>query len=182
MKGTKINKQAIIWRIEGLQGVSSEETRMTMMLNPVNIDFSYAPIVNETRTLGGFIQEFWGEQLTSLSASGKTSMFYNDKGLTNKDARKSEAYLNFIKLVNIYKNNGKNYDDDRKSSSIKLNQNRIKSVGIIIMTYINKQYEGYFDNFSIKEMSEKPYNYEYDFSFKITRTIGDLVVQSGKFL
>jgi hypothetical protein len=182
MRGVKSNKQAIVWRIEGLQGITSEETRMTMMLNPANIDMSYAPLVNETRTLGGFVQEFWGEQLTTLSASGKTAMFYNDKGLTNLESRKSETYYNFIKLVNIYKNNGKDYDDERQSSSIKLNSNRIKSVGTIIMTYINKQYEGFFENFNIKELAEKPFNYEYDFSFKITRTIGDLVVQSGTFL
>jgi len=177
--GIKRNKQAIVWRISGIK---SPPPDLVMFINPANLDLSYSQLINETRTLGGFIQEFWGEQLTTLSASGQTAMFYSDKGITNKDSRISEAYQNFIRLVNIYKNNGKDYSDERITLASKTNPNRIVSFGTVIMTYINKEYEGFFESFTMKEIAEKPFSLEYDFSFKVVRTIGDLIVQNGLYL
>lgn len=185
MIGIKTNKQAISWRIEGLLNTPPP---LTMMINPSNMDLSYAPLVSETRTLGGFIQEFWGEQLTTLGASGQTAMFYDQSGITNKNVRTSESYQNFIRLVNIYKNNGKDYQEinsnwTETAKRVALqNPNRIKSFGAVIMTYIGKEYEGYFENFTFKELAEKPHNFEYDFSFKIEKTIGDFIVQPGNYI
>jgi len=173
MKGAKQNKQAIIWRIEGTREVIPD---LTMMINPQNLETAMQQIVTETRTLGGFIQEFWGEQLTTLSASGRTAMFYSDSGLTVNDAKDSEAYQNFIRLVNIYKNNGKVYADSSITST------RITSVGTVIMTYSEKQYEGFFESFDLKELPDKPYTLDYDFSFKVTRMLGHLSVQNGNFV
>lgn len=177
--GAKKNKQAIIWRIEGLHETPPE---LTMMINPINLDVSYTQLVNETRTLGGFVQEYWGEQLTSLSASGQTAMFYGSGGITNKDSRQSESYQNFIRLVNIYKSNGKDYLDERRTLAKNINPDRIVNFGRVIMTYLDKQYEGYFENFTIKEMAEKPFYLEYDFSFKIIRTIGEFIVKGSNFI
>jgi len=171
--GIKKNKRAIIWRIEGLEDTPPE---LVMFINPESIDSTFTPLVSETRTLGGFIQEFWGEQLTSLSASGKVAMFYDDGGITNKNARLSESYQNFVRLLNIYKNNGKDYSDTQQ------NPNRITSFGAVIMIYMDKEYEGFFESFNFKELAEKPFSLEYDFSFKVTRTIGDLIVSGSNFV
>lgn len=176
--GIKKNKRAIVWRIEGLKESPPE---LIMFINPANIDITYSSLVTETRTLGGFVQEFWGEQLTSLSAAGQTAMFYSNKGITNKDVRLSESYQNFIRLVNVYKNNGKDYSD-KKLLAKNVNPNRIVSFGTVIMNYISKEYHGYFENFSIKELSEKPFNLEYDFSFKVIKTVGDFIVQDSSFV
>jgi len=178
MIGAKKSQQAITWRIEGL---IETPPSLTMHINPQNLDLSYSPLINETRTLGGFIHEFWGEELTTLSASGKTAMFYNSNGITNLDSKLTESYNNFLRLVNIYKNNGKDYSDDRNTLASKANPNRIISFGMVIMTYLDKQYEGYFENFSITELADKPFYLEYDFSFKITRTIGDFIVEGSRF-
>ena len=177
--GTKKNKQAIIWRIEG---ITSPHPNLTMLINVNNLDSAYSQIVTETRTLGGFSQEFWGEQLTSISASGRTGMFYGDKGITNKDMRNSESYQNFLRLINIYKNNAKEYSENPDSVALRSNPNKIISIGRIIMTYMEKEYEGYFDNFSIKETGQAPFYLEYDFSFKVIRTIGDFIVEGSTFI
>ena len=173
MIGAKKNKQALIWRIEGLK---EEVPELTMLINPENLDISYQPLVTETRTLGGFVQEFWGEQITTISASGRTAMFYGDNGLTALDTKTTESYQNFIRLVNIYKNNGKVY------TSSASNVNRISAVGIIILSYVEKQYEGSFDSFTIKELSDKPFTMDYDLSFKVYRTLGNITVQNGNFI
>jgi len=171
--GAKQNKQALIWRIEGTQEIIPD---LTMLINPQNLDTSYTPLITETRTLGGFVQEFWGEQLTSISASGRTAMFYSDNGLTVADAKDTDAYHNFIRLVNIYRNNGKIY------SPTSTNANRISAIGTIILTYSEKQFEGFFQSFTVKELPEKPFTLDYDFAFKITRTLGQIVVENGNFI
>jgi len=178
--GTKTNKSVIVWRIEGIDESIPE---LIMRINLENIDLSYQQIINETRTLGGFLQEFWGEELTSLSASGKTAMSYDENGITNKNARVSEAYQNLLRLVNIYKNNGKVYTNPNDmSTASKANPNRIKKVGEIIMTYQQKEYVGYFEAFSIKENASNPYYFDYTLSYKISKTKGDLVVSNGGFI
>src|SRR5271157_2163865 len=96
----------ISWSIQGAANIPP----LTMLVNPANLDAAYTPLITETRTLGGFVHEYWGEQLTSLSASGKTAMFINQgEGLTSKNSRQTESYQYFISLLNIYKNNGKGY-------------------------------------------------------------------------
>ena len=164
MLGSRKNKNAIVWRIEGVKDIPP---KLTMLINPSNLDLQYSQLINETRTMGGFVQEFWGEQLSGLSCSGVTSLFYNDKGLT-VDFKQTESYKNFESLIKIYKNNGKSYSS--KGS------NRIVSFGKIVMTYFNKEYEGFFENFDYTESAEKPFSLDYSFSFKITKIIGDLSI------
>lgn len=176
--GIKRNKNAIVWRIEGLRETPPE---LTMLVNPTNLTLNYQPLINETRTRGGFIQEFWGEQLTSLSATGRTAMFYDDDGITNRNSRATESYAEFIRLVNIYKNNGKDYTNETTLAS-KANPNRISSYGSVIMTYMNSQHKGYFENFVFKEDATKPFYFEYDFNFKIISTIGEFIVEDGRFI
>jgi hypothetical protein len=176
--GVKKNQRAIIWRIED---TTNPPPDLVMLINPDNLNLSYNQLLNETRTLGGFVEEFWGEQLTTFSASGRTAMFYSSGGLTRLDSKTSTAYENFIYFLNIYRNNGKSYDNKSTSATYK-NSNKITSVGTVVMNYINKDYEGFFDSFTIRELAEKPFYLEYDLSFKVTRIIGDFIVQSQNFV
>lgn len=171
MIGVKKNKQAIVWRIDA---IPEPPPPLTMLVNPANLDIQYQQLVNETRTKGGFAQEFWGEQISNLSASGITGMAYNDGGITNAELKDSEAYENFINLLNFYKNNSRVYDSKIPT--------KITRVGIVIMTYFGKEYEGYFDSFNWKESAEKQYTYEYDLSFKVEKIRGDLIVKSAAFI
>jgi len=179
--GVKKNEKTIVFRIDGLR---NEPPPLTMIINPANLSLNYSALINETRTLGGFVQEFWGEQLTSLSASGQTALFINEgEGITNENLRDTESYNNFIRLLNIYKSNGKEYRDERTKETLasKANPNRIVRFATVIMTYFGKEYHGYFENFTFKEDASKPFYFDYDFSFKITRIVGEFIVQQGKF-
>jgi hypothetical protein len=169
MLGARTNKHTLVWRIEGLKEIPP---KLVMQINPQNLDLQYSHLIQETRTLGGFIQEFWGEALTSLNSSGTTAMFYNESGVTNNKTETS-GYQNFINLVNFYKNNGKVY-------SSKL-ANKIISFGTVIMTYFGKEYEGYFESFGVNETADAPFYLAYDFSFKITKVYGDLIVKDSYF-
>ncbi len=47
-----------------------------LLVNPASLDWSLSNTVQETRTLGGFMQEFWGSELDTLTASGTTAAAY----------------------------------------------------------------------------------------------------------
>ena len=50
------------------------------------------------------------------------------------------------------------------------------------MIFMKKEYEGYFESFSVKEVGEQPFTLEYDFTFKVLKTIGDNIITEGKYL
>jgi hypothetical protein len=177
--GIKPNKAAIVWRIEDITDPPPE---LTMLINPGNLDTSYTQLINETRTLGGFVQEFWGEQLTTLSSSGRTALSYGVGGLSNTDARQSSAYENFVRLVDIYRCNGKDYKTLKTFVSDAKNPDRIMNLGTVVMSYEGIEYAGYFENFSVRELGDKPFYFEYDFSFKVMNITGDLLVQSKNYV
>ena len=173
MRTAKQTPVPISWTIKG---GDSKIPSLTMLINPENLDTSYSALINETRTLGGFVHEYWGEQLTSLSASGKTAMFVDtDKGITNKDNRSTESYKYFISLLNIYKNNGKEYQENITSKTpiaLRYNTSKLTNLGYIQMIFDKKQYDGYFESFSYTEDAAMPFNLEYSFTFKVMRIIG----------
>jgi hypothetical protein len=165
----------ISWSIKGAANVPP----LTMLINPANLDITYTPLITETRTLGGFVHEYWGEQLTSLSASGKTAMFIDrTQGLTN-DTRSTESYQYFMSLLNIYKNNGKGYTTDFSTDTIpafRANPTKIASLGIVSMVFDKRHYDGYFESFSYTEEAAMPFNLDYNFVFRAMRIIGQLTV------
>ncbi len=163
----------ISWSIQGDGNIPP----LTMLVNPANLDIQYTPLITETRTLGGFVHEYWGEQLTSLSASGKTAMFIDrETGLTNKDARTTESYQFFMSLLNVYKNNGKGYFKTFDTPASTANPTKIASLGVVTMVFDKRQYDGYFDSFSYTEDATKPFNLDYSFSFRVMRIIGQITI------
>lgn len=171
MRTAKQSPIPIQWKIVG----SATVPPLTMLVNPSNLDITYAPLINETRTLGGFVQEYWGEQLTTLSATGKTAMFVeSEKGITNKDARLTESYQHFMSLLNIYKNNGKGYSTTFDTVKTRANSSKITSLGYVIMIFDKVQYDGYFETFTYTEDAAMPFNLEYSFTFKVMRIMGQM--------
>ena len=78
--GTVTNRKLIIWQIEGLPE-KFKLADLMMSINPKNLNSNYTQLINRKRTHGGFIEEHWGEQLDSLSASGTTKQFFGAHGL-----------------------------------------------------------------------------------------------------
>ena len=155
------NKKLIIWQIGGLP-TSYTLPDLTMKINPENLNTQFSQLLNRKRTWGGFIEEHWGEQLDSLSASGISSQFYSELGLTNESRRDTDSFKEFEKFINVYRNNGTLYD--QKTGAILVQ-------GYVVMNYDNAIYKGYFESFSLNEIAEKQYQLQYDFSFKVTKEI-----------
>jgi hypothetical protein len=171
MRTAKQNPVPISWKVKGDGNVPP----LTMLVNPSNLDISYSPLITETRTLGGFVHEFWGEQLTTLAATGKTAMFLTaEQGITNKDARQTESYQYFMSLLNIYKNNGKGYFSKDATVAARANPTKIASLGIVSMIFDRRQYDGYFESFTFTEDAATPFNLEYSLTFRAMRIVGQI--------
>ena len=172
MKFTKLNQVPISWSIKGND---ASIPSLTMLINPSSLETQYNSLISETRTLGGFVHEYWGEQLTSLSASGSTAMFVNDFGLTN-ESRTTEAYQYFISLLNIYKNNGKSYYKTYITNASLRNPNRITDLSFVSMIFDGKEFQGRFESFDYAETAGKPFTLDYNFSFKVFNIVGQLTL------
>ena len=177
MKTAKQTPIPVSWSIVG---TTQKVPSLSMLINPANLDITYTPLISETRTLGGFVHEYWGEQLTSLTASGKTAMFVDKSGLTN-EGRSTESYQYFMALLNIYKNNGKDYTAVTTETTLKppRNPTRITGLGYVIMWYDKRQYRGYFESFNYTEDSVNPFNLSYELSFRAMKIIGQTEVNTS---
>lgn len=58
---------------EVLKWVIPERPIVSMYVNPSNIKFSEGKEIIETRTKGGFVIQYWGEKLMTLTISGSTA-------------------------------------------------------------------------------------------------------------
>jgi len=156
-----LNRKPIIWQIRDLPD-KYKLPDLIMQINPRNLSSIYKQLINRRRTIGGFCETHWGEELDELSSSGRTQNFYGQFGLTNEDRRDTQGFMEFEKFVNIYKNNGTLFDE--KSSMI-------VAQGSVVMNYDSAVYRGYFDSLSINEIGDKQFELEYDFSFKVTQEL-----------
>jgi len=203
--------------------------------NPKAMATAFAKIVNETQTKAGWVEEHWGEELGSISASNTTGGFFDtdvfpskgeeakkmqgNKGFfagvktgiqkvsefaeiaaqaaegnisiglkslgignlgtpktkekprlvsndilslqTFETRRFSPAYLRFQQYIELFMNNACFYGEDGVPYEI----------GTILVYYANILYEGHFENFIINEEDEMPYNFNFDWTFKIDKTI-----------
>jgi len=169
-----------------------------LLVNPTDLQWSMANRVQETRTRGGFMQEFWGGELDTLSASGRTAVAYVAKqdgqagGLTIRDLRQDSAgYRNLRRLVDVYRSNGViygmratgNYAVGLDSEKPAYRKTLLYS-GYVNIFYDGVTYSGFFENFEVAESGQSPFWLDWNFTFKVETVTGqDLkVYDSGKYL
>jgi len=139
---------------------------LVLLVNPSDMTVTARKAVEPRLAKGGWVVEHWGEELDTLSVSGRTgafvvgNLFESRSGLTRIYARNSAAYQNLMALYLIYKNNGYNYEThyDRR---------RINSVGTVNITYDWTTYKGSFRSFSITEDANSPFQFSYNFEFVV---------------
>lgn len=175
---------------------------VVLLVNPNNLDWSMANRVQETRTRGGFVQEFWSSELDTLSAAGKTAVAYvarNDGhkkggqggGLTIRDLRSDSAgYRNLRRLIDLYRSNGViygmraagNYAVGHEEERPAYRKSLLYS-GSVNIFYDGVTYSGYFENFEVMESGESPYWLDWSFTFKVETHVGEdlKVYDSGKY-
>lgn len=133
-----------------------------MQYNPQTWNHSYKKIITRTQTLGAYIEEYWGDELDTISATSTTGGFITqDHGYTTFFRTESKPYQKFQDILDIYNNNGNVYDA----------RGTIVKKGAILMYYDEGSYVGFFESFNYSEDSLNPYRFTFDFTFKITKSI-----------
>jgi hypothetical protein len=146
---------------------------LILLINPTTLETKYTARVSEQRIrwTGNnppYIFQVHHDELDMLIATGKTAMFFSDeKGLTRFERTKTLGYENLEKLIAIYRNNGTNRNTKPNSS---INPCLINSVGRVILNYNGFIYEGHFTNFSVAENEVMPFNLDFTFEYKVTKT------------
>lgn len=133
-----------------------------MQYNPQNWNHSYKKLITRTQTLGAYVEEYWGDELDTISASATTGGFITkDHGYTTFFRTESKPYQIFQDILDIYNNNGNVYDIN----------GTITKKGAVLLYYDEGSYVGFFESFSYSEDSMNPYRFTFDFTFKITKSI-----------
>ena len=143
---------------------------MTILSRPEDISFSSKKRFNRYRTRGGIVEEDWGEELDQISGNGKTNGFLHPScGYTRYQAKDTEVYQDWLKLVDFYRNNGFEWDDSGNVIEGVDKSNQPKDA--VVLTYRDSKYRGYFESLTWTEDAEVPFQFSWAFTFVVVRTV-----------
>ena len=154
---------AILPMTFAIPGKDGVRTQVTLLINPENMNHGKTNMNQSAYTRQGWIPQLWGPSQDLITATGRTAVFMvSGEGVTNVLKKYSFAFLNFMALVSVYKNNGYRYNDQtnpRGSSRVP------ELITGIEMSYDNQIYMGHFNNFTLDETADSPFIFNYNFEF-----------------
>lgn len=133
-------------------------------VNPSNFDRSFKKTVDREQTRGGWVEFHGGDELDTINVSGVTSAFVDSGGRLvdiSQGRYKSEGWKEYNEFVNLFRNNGSRFDL----------RGQIYQVGQVVLSYDTGIYLGLFESLNITESADKPFSYDYDFSFVVESTL-----------
>ena len=132
-----------------------------LQINPQRMAKEYRKKITRFQTFASHVEQYWGDELDSISVSNTTGAFYTpERGLSHIDRHKSEAYENFKQILDIYRANGNTYD----------NKGQVVNKGSVIISFNPDNFWGYFESFTWKEDATSPFRFTFDFVFKVQKT------------
>jgi len=144
---------------------------LAMLINPQEFSRSYEHTIDTPKARRGHIVHMWLEKPMSISCKGQSAAQYamaadNTGGITHQRRIYSLSYENIMSLVMLYRNNGYVYTSATGNSDQSNSGIPVLAAGIYIY-YDGHIYIGSFDDFSITDDAEKPFNLSYDFKFTV---------------
>lgn len=159
-----------------------DDLKMVLHVNPTSMSISQTKVVERIQTLGGFVEQHWGDAPTEISfemATGGFMRLYT--GLTattgpgpanervmpssmqawdiNGTRRETIAYDKFLDLLALFHNNGMIYD----------RRGTIAMQGQIKISFDGMSWFGYFNSFTISETAEQPFSFSLSAGFTVQR-------------
>lgn len=175
------NRQVMTWRLPNGAGIQ-------MYINPENFQVNESKTINHTRTKGGFVVQYWGDNLTEITLRGTTGSSGVRGVQVLRDIYRAENKA--FELVAVRQTQQlrdsiqSNFNIDtagdalRNASEAISNSNFIlrPSLGSlalsILLFYQGIQYRGFFTSFSVTESTEKLGLFDYNLVFMVTETRG----------
>jgi len=183
----RFRRQVVLWEIPQIDALIS------MYINPTRMEIQSQKQINEQRTKGGFIIQYWGEMLDTLSLSGTTGSGGVEGIQILRDIYRSEHQriqnlkMDFGRLLSAELQRQYTADEVDELASIGLTRlpstssdskiGRLTSslgeqAASVVMHYQGASYRGYFTSMTITESAERIGLFDYAIQFKIVSTVG----------
>ena len=163
-----------------------DDLKMVLHVNPSTMSITRTKVIERIQTLGGFVEQHWGDApteislemstggfmrlytgLTSFTGTGSSSINtairpMSMQGMADQKTsarRESIAYDKYLDLLALFHNNGTIYD--QKGNSILQGQIKI--------SFDQHNFYGWFTSFSVSESAETPYSFKLSAAFTVAR-------------
>lgn len=149
---------------------------LTLFINPTTIQIGGSYTASSAVTRHGTISTMWGQNLPTLTFDGSSAGFYYmgpngvGGGLTNFNRKNTAAFVNYMALVSIFKNNGAYYLGGTGQNTIfrDYRSSVINVMDCVCLEYDGTQYVGTFNTFTISDTGDSPYRLKYQFEFIVS--------------
>lgn len=139
--------------------------KLVLHVNPSSMTIQHAKKVERIQTRGGFVEQHWGDDTESIKFDMATGGFMRlYAGLSNITGRsqgggrrETIAYDKYVDFLALFKNNGSIYDS----------RGNVVLQGQIKVTFDGGVFTGWFDNFSVTESADNPYQFKLSTMFTV---------------
>lgn len=177
------NEQVMTWRLPNGGAVQ-------MYINPENFVVRDSKQISETRTKGGFVIQYWGENLTKLTLSGTTGssgirginvlrdIYRSENRGFELIAKQTVADIEQVGS-NLSLTNGPDIGTALEDTALELQKRNfllrpsLASMAVnVLLFYQGVQYKGFFNDFTVTEGISKLGLFDYNISFTSLETRG----------
>ncbi len=153
-----------------------------MLINPQSFTRGREFSVDTVKARRRNIVHMWFEKPMTITGKGVTAAQYildsgGSGGLTNSNRNQSLSYRNLMSLVRTYKNNGWLYSGEESGQG----NDGIPLIAMSVYMYFDGHvYIGSFDDFSVSDTGDKPYNLSYSFKFTVAYSMATASVTDSE--
>lgn len=131
---------------------------LMLHVNPNSLQEQHTKRLERIQTRGGWVEQHWGDDLTSISCSGSTGGFINvQTGLSSVLRKQTIAWNRYWDLLSLYRGNGSVYNPD----------GAIVLQGSVMLQYDRGSFLGWFESFSVEETEDQPFMFNLSWTFKV---------------
>jgi hypothetical protein len=146
-----------------------DDLRMVLHVNPSTMSIKYERQVERIQTRGGFVEQHWGDKVTSLdfniATGGFMRLYAGLSSITSLDydgtRRETIAYDKYLDLLALFHNNGSVFDS----------KGDIVFQGAIKVTFDGGVYIGWFTSFTVAESADKAFQFALTTSFEVQKEV-----------
>jgi hypothetical protein len=175
-----------------------EQPIIQMYINPNNLKTDYKKIISKVRTKGGYVIQYWGEDLTTISMSGTTGTSGIEGINVLYDIYRNEQLMFDPYALFLQAERDRAEEEDTFNDLIGGNGSLIGEVGSFLQStkqsgvpnvsrakptlaslaftvelyWSGEVYRGFFENFSITERADNLGLFEYNINFTVTQRRG----------
>ncbi len=171
-----------------------EQPIIQMYVNPQNFKIDYKKQISKVRTKGGFVLQYWGEDLTTLSISGTTGtsgieginvlndVYRNEQLMidpfalflqADHDRAEDDSLTGFGNVLSGQVGKILTNAKDGGISNVSRTKPTLASMAFTVELYWSGEvWRGFFENFSVTESAEKLGLFDYNMTFTVTQKRG----------